>query len=102
MMIGPEPITSTDFRSGRLGMVASPCALRRRGGLGGSSPRASTVHQLAELGEQAGRIVRPRRRLRVVLHREGRRVYQPQALDYTVVEVHVRDLRRTEVSRERA
>src|SRR6266481_2419236 len=72
MMIGPDPMTSTDLRSSRLGMPS--------------------LHQLAELSEQAGRVVRSGRGLRVVLDAESRRVQQPQALDHAVVEVDVGDL----------
>src|SRR5437764_10888630 len=71
MTIGPEPMTSTDFRSSRLG---TPAPLRGR-------------HQLAEPAELAARVVRARRRLRVVLHAERGHVEQAQALDHTVVDV---------------
>ena len=85
MTIGPDPMTSTDRRSSRLGMRTSPGA----------------VHQRAELVEQPGRVVRARRGLGVVLHAERRPVQQPQALDHAVVEVDVGDLGRAEVGAER-
>src|SRR3954469_24310000 len=50
-----------------------------------------------ELVEQAERVVRPRARLRVVLHAAGRDVEQADALDRAVVEVHVRELGLAEV-----
>src|SRR4051812_24508515 len=71
MTIGPEPMTRTCRRSVRLGIG---------------------LHQLRESIEQVIRVVRPRCRLRVVLHGEGRRVETPQTLDHVVVETHVADL----------
>ena len=51
-----------------------------------------THHQLAELVEQVARVVRARARLRVVLHAERGNLTAPDALDHSVVEVHVRDV----------
>src|SRR5580692_3438779 len=81
MMIGPDPMTRTDLRSGRLG--------------------TGTLHQLAELSEQPGCVVRAGRGLRVVLDRERGRVTQSQALHDAVVKVYVRDLSRAEFGGER-
>src|SRR6266567_2069852 len=78
MTIGPYPITRTDFRSAR--RVMAP-----------ASGRPGVLHQLAELAEQAGRVVRPRGCLGVVLHAEGGRREQPQALDHAIVQVHMAD-----------
>jgi hypothetical protein len=72
MMIGPEPITSTEFRSARLGIAA--------------------VHQLAELAEQTARVVRAGRGLRVVLHAENRKFLVSHSFDGVVVQVDVTDL----------
>src|SRR3984957_4315069 len=82
MMIGPEPMTRTDFRSARLPITLPPAAV-------GSSGR---LHERAELAEQAGGVMRAGRGLGVVLDGEGGAVGQPQALDDTVVEVDVGDL----------
>src|ERR1700722_8002144 len=82
MMIGPEPMTTTDFRSARLPITLPPAAV-------GSSGR---LHERAELAEQAGGVMRAGRGLGVVLDGEGGPVEQPQALDDTVVEVDVGDL----------
>src|SRR5215472_7454621 len=71
MTIGPDPITSTDLRSSRLGIA--------------------TLHQGAELVEVVNRVVRAWGRLRVVLDAEGRVVQQPDPLDDAVVEVDVAD-----------
>src|SRR3954447_6083737 len=70
MTIGPEPMTRTCRRSVRLGIG---------------------LHQLRESVEQVIRVVRPRGRLRVVLHRESRHVQAAQPLDDVVVEAHVAD-----------
>src|SRR6266404_5633895 len=51
------------------------------------------LHHLHEPPEQIPRIVRPRRRLGVVLHREGRPAAHDEPLAGPVVEVDVRDLR---------
>src|SRR6516162_8199310 len=71
--MGPEPMTSTERRSSRLGM-------------------ARPLHQGAERVELPGRVVRARRGLRVVLDAERARVSQPDSLDDSVVQVDVADL----------
>src|SRR3954451_23400806 len=75
MTISPEPSTRILFRSSRLGTRDGP----------------------DELVEQMQRVVRPRPRLRVVLHAAGGHVEQADALDGAVVEVHVRELGLAEV-----
>src|SRR5919112_6031945 len=77
MTIGPEPSTRILWRSSRLGMRRLDLA--------------------DELVEQPERVVRPRSRLRVVLHAAGGHVEQADALDRAVVEVHVRELGLAEV-----
>ena len=52
----------------------------------------SFFHFVEELREQVVRVVRARRRLGVVLHREDRLVDVAQAFDRAVVQVEVRDL----------
>src|ERR1700730_4106027 len=76
-MMGPEPMTSTERRSSRLG-IARPS------------------HQGTERVELGRRVVWPRRGLRVVLHAERGRVEQPDALHHAVIEVDVADLRAPE------
>src|SRR5579875_3978662 len=80
MTIGPDPMTSTEFRSPRRG-IAHSC-----------------LHQGAEFLEKTAGVVRARRRLRVVLDAEDGPVEQPEPLDHAVVEVDVAD-RRTAVGR---
>src|SRR5262245_49263345 len=84
--MGPEPMTSTERRSSRLGtarLFASPVpALRAR----------LLLHEGTERVELFGRIVRSRRGLRVILDAERGRVRQPDPLDHTVIEVDVADL----------
>src|SRR5829696_10498506 len=72
MTIGPEPITSTCRTSPRLG-----------------TPTPGTVHQVVEPVEEVAGVVRPGRRLRVVLHPERRPVQAAQTLYHAVVEVDV-------------
>src|SRR3954471_21316783 len=76
MTIGPEPSTRILWMSSLRGTVELP----------------------QELVEQAERVVRPRPRLRVVLHAAGGHVEQADALDRAVVEVHVGQLRLAEVA----
>src|ERR1039457_4640959 len=76
MTIGPEPITSTEWRSARFGIAA---AFR-------------LLHEVAELAEQPGRVVRARGGLGMELHAEHRSAGQPQAFDHAVVQVDVADL----------
>src|SRR3712207_5007132 len=80
MTIGPEPITSTELRSVRLGT---------------SAPSRVTSHEVAEAVEEVRRVVRPRGRLGVVLHRERPEpavlVAQLETLDHVVVEADVAD-----------
>src|SRR5579864_2753474 len=72
MTIGPDPITSTDFRSSRLGT-------------------ADPFEEGAEVVEVVGGVVRAWSGFRVVLHAEHRALEQPQALHHAVVEVDVAD-----------
>ena len=51
-------------------------------------------HHLAEAAEEVAGVVRTRRRLGVVLHREDRARRVGESLDGAVVQVHVRDLDR--------
>ena len=79
MTIGPLPMMRMVSRSVRFGTSRF-----QRGCLLG--------HQGGEVVEQVAGVVRSGTRLRVVLHPERRRVEHPEALDDTVVEVHVREL----------
>src|SRR5215467_6575852 len=84
--MGPEPMTSTERRSSRFGTArpsASAAPARRARPL---------LHEGAERVELPGRIVRPRRGLRVILDAECGRIQQPDPLDYPVIEVDVADL----------
>src|SRR5690242_12155231 len=85
--MGPEPMTSTERRSSRLGM-APP---RATGAAPARCP-SGPFHQRAERAELARRVVWAWRRLGVVLHAERGRVEQPDPLDHAVVEVDVADL----------
>src|SRR3954463_2456645 len=76
MMIGPEPMTRTLSMSSRRGI--------RRGPFCWAESSAAALHQVDERVEQRVGVVRTRRRLGVVLHREGRQVEQPQPLDDVV------------------
>ena len=58
---------------------------------GGGGPVVQPFHQLDEPVEQVAGVVRAGRRLRVVLHGEGRQVQALQALDDVVVQADVRD-----------
>src|SRR5215467_10734640 len=71
--MGPEPMTSTERRSSRLGT-------------------ARPLYEGTERVELSGRIVRSGRGLRVILDAERGRVQQPDPLDHTVIEVDVADL----------
>src|SRR3972149_5242723 len=71
MTMGPDPISRIVSRSSRLGMVS---------------------HGGDELVEVMPRIVRPRRRLGVVLDGEQRALDVAESLYGSVVEVDVRDL----------
>src|SRR5580704_4836722 len=79
MTIGPEPMTRTEARSARRGMLPP-----------GTPGHLGPLHQRAELVEQVVRVVRARRGLGMVLDSERWRVEQPDALDHAVVEVQVR------------
>src|SRR5881396_1176809 len=59
----------------------------------GSPSIRLTLHHLHEPSEEIPRVVRPRRRLRVVLDRERRLPLHRKALARPVVQVDVRDLR---------
>src|SRR4051812_36300387 len=76
MTIGPEPSTRILWMSSLRGTVELP----------------------EKLVEQAERVVRSRSRLRVVLDAARWDVEQADALDRSVVEVHVRQLRLAEVA----
>src|SRR5260370_1321267 len=101
MTIGPDPITSTDFRSSRLGTV------HPQGSVGppelwpprlwpkiGHAASSRALEQGAEVVEVVGGVVRAGSGLGVILHAEHRAVEQPQALHHAVVEVDVADHRR--------
>src|SRR5688572_28004629 len=79
MIIGPEPMTITDWMSVRLGM-SGPLPLG---------------HEIGEAVEEVGRVVRPGGSLEVVLDGEAPqralRVAQLEALDDVVVEADVAD-----------
>src|SRR5260370_12121347 len=81
MTIGPDPSTSTDFRSSRLG-PALPFE---------QAFRAGRTEQGAEAVEVVGGVVRAWSGFRVVLHAEHRALEQAQALHHAVVEVDVAD-----------
>src|SRR5579859_3827480 len=70
--MGPEPMTSTERRSSRLGT-------------------AGPLHQRAENGELTRGVVRAGCGLGVVLDAERGRVEQPDPLDHAVVEVDMAD-----------
>src|SRR5579863_9999488 len=97
--MGPDPMTSTERRSSRLGM-AFPRSAGPAPALCLSRPRAPRppplcarpLHQRAERVELPGGVMRARRGLRVVLDAERGRVEQPESLDHAVVEVDVADL----------
>src|SRR6478735_8448420 len=109
MTIGPEPMTRTLSMSLLLGMSIAPFGrgsgascrhafpprLARFARIARQSRRDERrtllLHELEEAVEEVGRVVRPGRRLRVVLHRVGRQVKAFQPLDDVVVEAHVRD-----------
>src|SRR5947199_979210 len=74
MTIGPEPMTRMLSRSVRFGTVS-----------------AARFHELDELVEEVGGVVGAGGGLGVVLHGEGPRRSDPQALDDPVVEIHVGD-----------
>ena len=52
----------------------------------------SLFHLVEKLPEQVVRVVRPGRRLGMVLHAEDRLGRVPQPFDRAVVQIHVRDL----------
>src|SRR5258706_10987743 len=79
MMIGPEPTIRMRCRSLRRGMLRS------------------ALHQLHEIVEQVMRIVRPGRRLRVILHAEDGMVAMPETFQRLVVQIGMRDLDFVEV-----
>src|SRR5690606_22798811 len=112
MTIGPEPITSTDERSVRRGMVVySPVSDRGADGVAtvarwarrwsaersgsGARGRAGVPgggHHLDEGVEQVGGVVRTGGGLGVELDAERGAVQQSQPLDHVVVEADVADL----------
>src|SRR6476659_6371519 len=96
MTMGPDPITSTDFRSSRLGTTHPRLSKIVPHG---ASPGA--LEQGAEVVEVVGSVVRSWSGFRVVLHAEHRALEQAQALDHAVVEVDVADRRRAERRLER-
>src|SRR6266511_5734665 len=73
MTIGPEPIKQMDSRSGRLGKAA---------------------HLLDPAVEQRPRVMRPRARFGMELHRARAQLGEVEALDRAVVEGNVRRLPR--------
>src|SRR3954471_19687912 len=100
MTIGPEPITRTRFRSVLRGISLWRWAF----GNGTTGERVTAVRlspiayrlsplfldQLDEVVEQIVGIVRSRRRLGVVLHREDRLLRVAQTFDSAVIQVLVR------------
>src|SRR5690625_3989268 len=82
MTIGPEPITSTELRSVRLGiLLVSSCGGVCRGGA-----------EVDEPVEQVGGVVGSGRGLGVELRAEGWQVQAAQTFDDVVVEAVVTDL----------
>src|SRR5579864_587914 len=101
MTIGPEPMMRTRFRSVRRGMMLtlgwSRQALRSRlwtlagGGNLVSGARLGAIDEFQEIVKQVVGVVRPRRCLRMILHREHGPLLVAKPLDGSVVQIDVSD-----------
>src|ERR1700719_4391283 len=107
MTIGPDPMTSTDFRFSRRGTAHPHNPVRPQAraqstfvcSFGGyntrncrpsaRSPSSGPLEQGTEVIKVVSGIVRTRSGLGVILHAEHRALQQSQALQHAVVEVDV-------------
>src|SRR5215217_8763075 len=96
MTIGPEPRTRILCRSSRLGTGVTSAGRPDRGLMVG--PDIVSGYLADELIEEAELVVRTRSGLGVILDAAGRDVEQANALDRSVIQVHVRELRLAQVA----